>query len=216
MSISASIAPDRYASQPALQQEALLKTDQARANDATPEHDAAPQTDYPAGEHPERKPRSAAVYDNPVVKFLLSQKSVEPQQAVVPRADDEVKPEGTAKNMTQSIAGAVGSSTWMFPGLSNMALGVEKSDGSAAGMMDGAKNGLEKTLHDGLETSISGAARGDLVSIFKGYAEAVAKNEATPTFVKDVVLRLLDWLSTWGRPSPSAPAEKSRTAPTET
>lgn len=116
--------------------------------------------------------------------------------------------------MTQNIAGAVGNKTWMFPGLSNMALGVEKSDGSAAGMMAGAKTGLEKTLNDGLETSIRGAAQGNLMSIFRGYAEAVAKNEATPAFVKEVVLKLLDWLSSWGRSSSSEPAGKSRTAPT--
>lgn len=210
MSISVSIAPDRYVSRPAPQQEALSPPDHAKANDV------APQTDDQAQERPGRTCHAAVVPDNPVVRFLLSQKAVEPRQAVALLADEGANLDVTPKNMTQNIAGAIGNRAWMFPGLSNMALGVEKSDGSTAGMMDGAKSGLEKTLNDGLQTSLSGAARGDLVSIFKGYAEAVAKNEATPVFVKEVVLRLLDWLSTWGRPSPSAPAGKSKTALTET
>ncbi|MCS3419325.1 hypothetical protein M2399_004362 [Pseudomonas sp. BIGb0450] len=212
MTVSASIAPDRYLSPSLPQQTALSKNDRVSANDLTPQHEVTPQADDPTQERRER--HAEAVYDNPVVRFLLSQKGAERQEADAPPSGAEVRPENAPKNMTQNIAGAVGNKTWMFPGLSNMALGVEKSDGSAVGMMAGAKTGLEKTLNDGLETSIRGAAQGSLMSIFKGYAEAVAKNEATPAFVKEVVIKLLDWLSSWGRFSSSEPAGKSRTAPT--
>lgn len=102
--------------------------------------------------------------------------------------------EPAAKSTAQTVAGDIGRHTWFIPGLSNMLLGAEKSDGSVGGVLDGLKNGFDKTLNDGLGTSLSGAASGNLLSVIKGYGEAVMNNEATPKLVRTVLGGLLKLL----------------------
>ncbi|OXS23540.1 hypothetical protein CGU37_04065 [Pseudomonas fluorescens] len=97
----------------------------------------------------------------------------------------------TDKSGLQKLAGDIAQHTWFIPGLSNMLSGVAGADKGLDGVVKGLVSGLDKTLVDGLGTAIEGAANKDVVSIFKGYGQAVKHNASTPESVKSVLANLV-------------------------
>ncbi len=191
-------------------------------NNEKPELTADSATEHSAQS---QRPAERMNNGNSIVKLLIDQKGIESREEHAPQdgvtnknktpestLDTHVGHDDTDKGMVRNTAGKVARNTWFIPGLSNMLQGIEKSDGSPGGIMEGAKNGFEKTRRDGLDTALGGGVRGDFASVVKGYAEAVAKSEATPVVVKEVLLKILEWMGGWWQPSSPEAEKNSNTA----
>ncbi|WP_348749006.1 hypothetical protein [Pseudomonas rhodesiae] len=99
--------------------------------------------------------------------------------------------EAADKSGLQKLAGDIAQHTWFIPGLSNMLSGVAGADKSLDGVVKGLVSGFDKTMMDGLGTAIEGAANKDVVSIFKGYGQAVKHNASTPEQIKSALANLV-------------------------
>lgn len=133
-------------------------------------------------------PHDRQIRDNPLMKAMLERKSSAQDQ---PALGQPTVQASTDKSGLQKLAGDIAQHTWFIPGLSNMLSGVAGADKGLDGVVKGLVSGLDKTLVDGLGTAIEGAANKDVVSIFKGYGQAVKHNASTPESVKSVLANLV-------------------------
>lgn len=99
-------------------------------------------------------------------------------------SDTHVRPDGSNKDNLQWGAGEVGRGLWFIPMLSNVLVGIEKSESDFGSVIAGAKAGMDKTMNDGLGQALTGVVSGDLGAVVQGVTDMFRKSEATPEAVK--------------------------------
>jgi hypothetical protein len=130
--------------------------------------------------------------------------------------DTHVRLDGSIKGDAQWLASEAGRKLWFIPGLSNILQGAGNA-GKYESAFAGAQAGLAKTRQDGFDRALASAATMDIKGAVQGYIDTMRNNEATPPSVKSALDEVSHWLAEGSVPAiPSEPAEKSKTAPTET